>query len=494
MPSRVARLVWVAIPLALFLYLYRLDTTGMLGPDEPRYASIAREMARSGDWVTPRLWGEPWFEKPALLYWIAGAGFRLGLGPDLSPRLPVALLAVIFLCFYWWILQREFGCRIAWFSSIILGTSAAWVFFSQVGVTDLPMSAMFSAAMLLALPWIARGDTRFLPIAAALLGLAALAKGLVPIALAAPLVLRGRGVRDLLRVRVLAPFLAVALPWYLLCYLKNGDPFLEEFFIRHHLQRLTSDVIAHTQPWWYYLPVLLGLLLPWTPLVPLLARRANLQDPRRRFLMAWVVFGLVLFSVSVNKLAGYVLPLVPATAVLLAIGLNEVKNARAWLAACAALLIVFPIAIPAAPAAVANGLSRATMPPFHWTWLAPLAAVAAAWLLDGRGRRAAALLTVALGAGAGVMFLKSSTAPELDRTYSARRLWREIQPHASTVCVDNINRSWRYGLNYYSVSPLPECSVESRPFRVVQPAGQPPAVVPPVSGKLTPDRTALYPH
>src|SRR5262249_14649197 len=236
MPWRVTRTAWVTVPLALFLYLYRLDGTGMLGPDEPRYASIAREMARSGDWVTPRLWGEPWFEKPALLYWIAGAGYRLGLGPDLAPRLPVALLALLFLGFFWWILNREFGCRVAWLASIILGTSAAWVFFSQVGVTDLPMSALYSAAMLLALPWIGRGDQRYLPLAAALLGLAALAKGLVPLALAAPVLLAGTRLRDVLRPRVAGPFLAVAVPWYLLCYLKNGWPFFDEFFIRHHLE------------------------------------------------------------------------------------------------------------------------------------------------------------------------------------------------------------------------------------------------------------------
>ena len=68
MPRKIPRLLWLAVPLAYFLYFYRLDAAGLIGPDEPRYASIGREMARSGDWITPRLWGLPWFEKPALLY------------------------------------------------------------------------------------------------------------------------------------------------------------------------------------------------------------------------------------------------------------------------------------------------------------------------------------------------------------------------------------------------------------------------------------------
>src|SRR5215469_6869815 len=102
MSRRMPRLPWLALPLAYFLYFFGLTAAGMIGPDEPRYASIGREMAHSGDWITPRLWGEPWFEKPALLYWIEGAAFRLGLNEDLAPRLPVALASVAFLIFFYW--------------------------------------------------------------------------------------------------------------------------------------------------------------------------------------------------------------------------------------------------------------------------------------------------------------------------------------------------------------------------------------------------------
>src|SRR5947207_5372847 len=106
MDSGFKRLVLLAIPLVYFLYFFSLSGVGLLGPDEPRYAAIGREMARSGDWITPRLWGEPWFEKPPLLYWMTGTAFRLGLGEELAPRLPVALMSVAFLIFFYWVMSR----------------------------------------------------------------------------------------------------------------------------------------------------------------------------------------------------------------------------------------------------------------------------------------------------------------------------------------------------------------------------------------------------
>src|SRR5579871_1719184 len=107
------RALWIALPLAYFLYLNDLSAVGLIGPDEPRYAAVSRAMAASGDWITPRLLGQPWFEKPALLYWVEAIGFRLGLGSEWAARLPVALMAVAFLTFFWWILNREFGCLAA---------------------------------------------------------------------------------------------------------------------------------------------------------------------------------------------------------------------------------------------------------------------------------------------------------------------------------------------------------------------------------------------
>ncbi len=176
---------------------------GMYSADEPRYADIGRAMAQSGDWITPRLWGAPWFEKPALLYWMTASGFKLGLGTDLAPRLPVALLSVAFLAFFWWRLGQVFDESLANCSVAILATTAGWLAYSHVAVTDLPLTAFFSMAVLFSLPQTGSGARPSRTAAAAAFGLAMLTKSLPPLVLFLP----GPGAR-LSQLAPLVSFLA----------------------------------------------------------------------------------------------------------------------------------------------------------------------------------------------------------------------------------------------------------------------------------------------
>ena len=466
---------WALVALAFyFLLFFGLSGMGLVGPDEPRYASIAREMAHSGDWISPRLWGSEWFEKPALLYWMIGAAFRCGLGEDVAPRIPVELASLAFLIFCYRVLGREFGAAAAAYSSIILATSAGWLAYSQIGATDLPMSAAFAAAMLLALGWIQRGDRRGLLAVGVLMGVAVLAKGLVPLLLAAPLAWMGRRRwRDLLWP-VLAGLL-VAAPWYATVTWRHGWLFLNDFFGRHHFQRFAADALMHRQPFWFYLPVLLAGFFPWTPLVVSLFQRRLFDDRRARFLFAWLLFGLVFFSISTNKLPGYLLPLLPALAALCGLALAQRKNARWYLAAVAALLGVLPVVARLLPEALAVGLSRAGgLQISAWVGVGACALAALCWWLENGGHREVALGVIGCVLTAGVVAMKINTYPAIDRAASARPLWREIEPRRAEVCVERMHRNWRYGLNYYSVTPLADCAVSPQPLRVEQEPGNPP--------------------
>jgi 4-amino-4-deoxy-L-arabinose transferase-like glycosyltransferase len=470
---------WLLIAAAIYLiYFFGLTEAGLIGPDEPRYSSIAREMARSGDWVTPVLWGQPWFEKPPLLYWMTAAASRLGLGEDLGPRLPVALMSVAFLLLYYRLLRAEFGNRPAAFATGILGTSALWVAFSQVSVTDLPMSAAYATGMLMGLRWLSTGDRRWVAGAAVLFGLAVTAKGLVPLALILPLLWMGRRrLGDWIRPFPLLGFVAVALPWYFLCGMENGRPFVDEFFVRHHFTRFTSGVLLHPRPFWFYIPVLVFGVHPWTALLPSLFRRGLYSDTKRRFLLLWVGFGFVFFSASTGKLPGYILPLLPAIAALAGIALDEMKDARWLLSFCCLALAITPVVAQSLPGALATGLSRT--PVSGWSWgFAALSALGAGavWWAEREGKRngAAGLLLICITLS--VVALKTQALPEVDRLASARILWRTVSANPGQVCVENIHRNWRYSLNYYSVTPLPECSQTPRPAKIRQVPGAPPFV------------------
>jgi 4-amino-4-deoxy-L-arabinose transferase-like glycosyltransferase len=392
--------------------------------------------------------------------------------------LPVALLSVAFLFLYYWCLKGEFGRRAALFATMVLATSAAWVAFSRVGVTDLPMAALFSAAMLLGLRWLSTGERWLLALAAFFLALAVLAKGLVPLALSLPLFWAGRKrLKDWRHLLPLAIFLLTAAPWYILCTLRNGPVFLAEFFWKHHFDRFSSGVGLHVQPFWYYLPVLVAGLFPWSPMLFALIRRGLYGDPGRRFLLLWLVFGFVFFSASAGKLPGYLLPLYPALAALVGIALDRMKNARWVLAASVLALTLIPVIGNVLPAALADGLSRTGIAGWELYIAIGCAALGACvWWLEMSGRRSAAMAVLCAASVAGVFYISVTVLPEVDRQVSARPLWREVAADTTSVCVDDIHRNWRYGLNYYSVTPLPECGKSGWPFRIEQVPGSPPVL------------------
>jgi 4-amino-4-deoxy-L-arabinose transferase-like glycosyltransferase len=465
-------LTWLfAALLIYFLYFFHLTATGMLGPDEPRYAAIGREMARSGDWVTPRLWGQPWFEKPALLYWMTGIGFRIGFSADAAPRVPVAVVSILFLVVFYYLLRRQFGGRPAAFATIILGTSAGWIGLSHAGVVDIPLAATFSTAVLLARPWIRTGDRRLLPYAAACLGLAVLAKGGVALVLILPILAFGyRNWKDLFRPSVWGPFLIVSAPWYVLCYLRNGRVFLNVFFWRHQVERFVSSSLQHGQPFWFYLPVLLAGLFPWTPLIALVFRpkvRAAAAD-----LLTLVGFGLIFFSLSWNKLPEYLLPLLPSLAAAAGLGLSDLQDRTAIrvLTVCAALACLSPMLSSILPEALAGGISRSHLPSIAWLAVVPVS------LLLLLLRPAAAMGAIAAAVTAATIFLKVSALPAVDAAVSARPIWLQISARRDQVCVESMHRRYRYGLNYYSVTPLPDCSTVPKPVHVVQSGGDPPSL------------------
>ncbi len=305
----------------IVLFLAWPGAFGLFGPDEPRYASIAREMAQSGDWVSPVLDGKAWFEKPAMLYWMGAVGFNLGLGPEAAVRLPLGLLSTMFLVWFGWMVG-------SWQRAVMLGTCAGWIAYSNIAVTDVPLAVFFAAGMILALRWVETGRGAWW--AGSCFGAAILAKGLVPVVLALPLIWFARG-RWRTWWKVVVASLVVAGPWYCMVTERHGWAFINEFFIEHHFSRFASGDLQHVQPFWFYGPFLVGLLLPWAPLL------WKGEWKERTFYVAWLVFGFVFLSASKNKLPGYLIPLLPAAVMVM-----RVPGPR-YLVGAAGMMVAFVV-------------------------------------------------------------------------------------------------------------------------------------------------------
>jgi hypothetical protein len=262
------------------------------------------------------------------------------------------------------------------------------------------------------------------------------------------------------RLAILAGAGIVAAPWFILCWVRNGSAFWDDFFWKQHVARFLTPSLDHVQPFWYYVPILLAGLFPWTPVAALLARRELYTDRRVRLLAGWVLYGLVFFSIARNKLPGYLLPLFPALAIVLAAAYQATPVKEWWLAACALLLVALPTIAGILPDALLAGLSRSQVA-FAPGGLVFVGAAAAVWWLAWRRKTEAALLAAALAAGLGAVYVKYATFPALDSMVSVRGFWRSHQEAVAASCVDGVSRTWQYGLNYYVGHEVPACTADT---------------------------------
>ena len=363
--TRFVRIGWnvlIAVTLGV-CYFSHLGALGFVGPDEPRYAWIARDMAETGDWITPRLYGKPWFEKPPLLYWGAALCFKVFGVSEAAARLPSAICALLATLAMAWLAWRVYDGETARWLLLLLPATVGMIGFSHAAATDMPFSAMLTIAMVCAavvlrlMPPV-QGDTAFergsgdassvaagqspqfparktpwlaLILFGFFLGLAVLAKGPAGMVLCGGAVLcwalvakRWRDAFRLLHPAAILAFCLTALPWYVLCARRNPD-FFRIFIIEHNFKRYLTPEFQHIQPFWFYVPIVLIAFLPWTALLAWSSIVGALRVIRDRqisshtgFFVSWSLFCLVFFSISQSKLPGYILPAIPGLGVCMA--------------------------------------------------------------------------------------------------------------------------------------------------------------------------------
>jgi 4-amino-4-deoxy-L-arabinose transferase-like glycosyltransferase len=329
--SRDWSLVLLLLAAGLVIFFYRLGVPGLMDPDEGRYAEIAREFFVLRDWSIPHLNLLPYLEKPPLVYWLTALSFKVFGVTELAARLPSAVSALggVFLAFG--LGRALWGPGPGMLGALVLASAAGYVALGRILTLDMTFALCLNLGIGLGYLALSRGQNRLWLWAYLALALAVLTKGPVALVLAAlvwviwVLVNRQSG-RPLIHIRGWVLLAVITLPWFFFVQWRYPQ-FFHFFIYEQHLGRFLTPAI-HPEPLWYYGPVLLGLLLPWTWLLPwTLAAGDPWRDPDQRFLVIWAAVIVVFFSLSRGKLAPYILPALLPLALLIGQGLTRLIGA-----------------------------------------------------------------------------------------------------------------------------------------------------------------------
>ncbi len=320
---------------------FRLGSLPLSGPDEPRYTRVAEEMRGEGRWVTPTLEGKPWLEKPPLYYWITVPFLSLFKTIETAARIGPALCALMTALVVFSLGSVLWSRLTGLLGASILLTSMGFLGFGRSASTDMPFVCCFTLAMAILATAVKKdpGAGKII-LAYVFLGLAILGKGPVALLLAAGigfffwLLDESGSIQSRWRIWAgCAVTVAVALPWFWLAFRENGYSFISTFFLNHNVARYVTGIHHHSQPVYYFIPVLIALLFPWSGCLILLAKSPvkairgwQEWDPSMAFLFCWALFPIIFFSFSDSKLAGYILPSFPPIALIMGARLSELVD------------------------------------------------------------------------------------------------------------------------------------------------------------------------
>lgn len=434
------------------VWFSNLQYRHLLKADEGRYAEISREMAASADWVTPRLNGIKYFEKPPLQYWTTAAAYKVFGEHEWTARLWTALTGWLGVLLAFFTARRLWGEEAGLYAALVLGSSALYVMVGHVNALDMGLTFFMSLALSGFLLSQSRADDvpyrrRWMLVAWAGAALAVLSKGLIGLVLpGAVLVIYSLWARDwgiwkrLHLLPGIALFLLIAAPWFVAVSLANPE-FARFFFVHEHFERFLTKVHGRYQPWYDFIPILLGGMLPWlVALFPALARAwAGDCGQRgfrpRHFLLVWAAVIFLFFSASSSKLPAYILPVFSALALLIGDYLGKAplrsltRQNGLLLGLGGALIGVVAFKYQAWLADNASGPLHAAYAPWLLAaaaaWMAgTVAAMAAAW----RQQRLAAVLALAAG-GLLAAQLAVTGHETLSPSNSGYHFAQKVRPH-----------------------------------------------------------------
>ena len=413
------RLWWLLFVLAA-IWFSNLEYRKLIKPDEGRYAEIPREMVVSGDWITPRLNDLKYFEKPPLQYWATAAAYTAFGEHQWTSRLWTGLTGLAGVLLVWFAGSRLFGRNAGNYAAILLSGTLWYALMGHLNTLDMGVTFFLTLGIVGLLLGQTESDPRkrrnWLFVAWAALGLAVLSKGLMGVVLpGSALFIYAAVQRDFSVFKRmhwlsgLMVFLLITAPWFYLV-MKANPEFFQRFFIYEHYLRFTTKVHDRYQPWYFFIPILVVGMLPWTLVMfdtLWHAWKGGAKAPTVfspvRFLLIWAAFIYVFFSMSGSKLPSYILPMFPALALLMGRQLIETSSRRLfWLVAPILPFTLLALALSPFAARLADTPLQVQLYSEYAVWLVAaslvlLLGVITALVLLRQGRKPTAVMVLAFG-------------------------------------------------------------------------------------------------
>lgn len=455
--------LWRSIALILcvagLMTFVHLGNLPLFDPDEPVYAETAREMLQFNDFVSPRIYGEFWYDKPPMYYWLVAGAFKIfGVG-EFGARFPSAVLAVAGAVLVYLSGRKLFTERAGLLAALVLVTSMEYFYLSKASVTDMTLTFFLTGSLL---AFLHKKSYLFYGCAA----LAVVTKGPIGLLFCGGIVaLHLLFTGNLGRLKNMklftggALFLALAAPWYLIMYHYHGMAFVDTFLGFHNVTRFLQPEHQTGTLWYFYIPVLIIGLFPWTAFLGQAFFRGLKEKGQHRnhlvFLMIWAASVFLFFSLSQTKLVSYILPMYPPLALLIGWYFDKVwmENRFSVLKGAGIILVLLVVTLEAGLFYAGKSLTAQLILPVQVTAGIFFVLVAAVGLFSYQKRFGAVFTTYVTGMLVFSGFLTTQMLPVVAPALSMKDTVKVFEKNYDGQSSVYVAKFYRPGFMFYSGMP-----------------------------------------
>jgi 4-amino-4-deoxy-L-arabinose transferase-like glycosyltransferase len=452
--------IFTIIFIAGFIMFFQLGHLSLLDPDEPVYAQTAREMIAANDLISPRIYGDFWYDKPPMYYWLVAGAFKLFGQNEFAARFPSALLAVCGVLVVYFAGKSIFNNRAGLIAALVLSTSIEYFYLGKAAVTDMTLTFFLTVSLLFYL------QKRYY-IAYIAAGLAVLTKG--PIGLAFPAMIifihliLTRNLGQWKHIKIFRGgllVLAVSLPWYLAMYYFHGMDFINTFLGYHNITRFLQPEHPNGTLWYYYIPVLIVGFFPWIIFLAqsvwtAIRSQHNPNSNILHFLVIWAVVVFGFFTASQTKLISYILPMYPPLALIVGWYVDKciTEGITGTLKKAALMMTIVIILLEIGFFAAAPNIA----PIFNYgmilTGVIFAATVAGIWITIRREKYMGFIGVLVAGMVAFVVVLMTQLFPPAAPLFSVKDFVPKFREHYDGEAPLYVAKFYRPGFTYYAGNP-----------------------------------------